>query len=61
MNWLDEYTNDIIEAVRIIRQLEITAPTCSGKTFFINNFLAHKFNSIVIVPFNATNALYGNL
>ncbi len=60
-NWLDEYSSDIIKEITENRQLEIIGPTGSGKTTFINNFLAHHFNSVVIVPFNVTNKLYSNL
>ena len=60
-NWIDEYSEDIMKFIENNRQGEIIAPTCSGKTTFINNSLAHYFNAVVIVPFNVTNKLYDNL
>ena len=60
-NWLDEYTNEIINHIKTNRQCEIIGPTGSGKTTFINHFLAKHFNSVVIVPFNVTNKLYNCL
>lgn len=60
-NWLDEYSQSIINEISHNRRLEIVAPTGTGKTTFINNFLAHHFNSVVIVPFNVTNKLYDHL
>ena len=60
-NWLDEYSQSIVKEITDNRRLEIVGPTGSGKTTFINHFLAHHFNSVVIVPFNVTNKLYSNL
>lgn len=60
-NWIDEYSDMIIREIIKNRQLEIISPTGTGKTTFINNFLAYRFNSVVIVPFNVTNRLYDNL
>ena len=60
-NWLDEYSQSIIHEISHNRRLEIVAPTGTGKTTFINNYLAHHFNSVVIVPFNVTNKLYNHL
>lgn len=60
-NWISEYKNDIIREIINNRQIEIIAPTGTGKTTFINEELARHFNSVVIVPFNVTNKLYDKL
>lgn len=60
-NWLEEYSNEIVNEIKANKYLEIVAPTGTGKTTYINNYLAKKFNSVVIVPFNVTNKLYNNL
>ena len=59
--WLTEYKTDIVKEIKSNNWLEIVAPTGTGKTTFINTYLAKQFNSVVIVPFNVTNKLYDNL
>lgn len=59
--WIDEFADEIMNEIDENRQLEIVAPTGTGKTMFINEKLAFKFNSVVIVPFNVTNKLYDKL
>jgi len=60
-NWISEYSDEIVKSILRNRHLEIVAPTGSGKTTFINTYLAKKLNAIVIVPFNVTNKLYDEL
>ena len=60
-NWIDEYSEDIMKEIKKNHFLEIVAPTGTGKTTFINDYLAHQLNSVVIVPFNVTNKLYNKL
>ena len=60
-DWISEFAEEITNEISKNNQLEIIAPTGTGKTTFINEYLAHHFNSVVIVPFNVTNKLYSNL
>ncbi len=60
-NWIDEKRDEIEKNIDEFKHIQIIAPTGSGKTTFINNYLAKKYNAIVIVPFNVTNKLYDNL
>lgn len=60
-NWISEFANEITDEISKNNLLEIIAPTGTGKTTFINENLAHHFNSVVIVPFNVTNKLYNKL
>lgn len=59
--WISEYSDQILNYIKNNNHLEIIAPTGCGKTYYINNYLAKALNAVVIVPFNATNALYNNL
>ena len=58
--WISEYSYKIMNDVIKYKHLEIIANTGSGKTTFVNNELAQRFKSVVIVPFNVTNRLYDN-
>lgn len=71
--WINKYSDDIIEFINNNRKVEIVAPTGVGKTSLINGYrnpdelfanefsLAKELNAIVVVPFNVTNKLYNNL
>lgn len=61
INWMTDVKDEIIKAFKTYKRIEVTAPTGSGKTYLINNILAKELNAVVIVPYNATNALYSNL
>lgn len=59
--WLNEYSDQIVYEINRNRHTQIISPTGSGKTTYVNTYLAKKLNSVVIVPFNVTNKLYDNL
>lgn len=71
--WLEKYSDEILEFIKNHKKAEIIGPTGSGKTTFINGAvyeekifetefsLAKELNAIVIVPFNTTNKLYDSL
>lgn len=60
-NWISEYSDQILYDIKRFNHLQIVAPTGTGKTTFVNTYLAKKLNAIVIVPFNVTNRLYDQL
>lgn len=51
---------EILKAGRTHNQIEIIAPTGSGKTFFIDNILAKKTDAVIVVPFKIINQVYKN-
>lgn len=58
--WIQEYHTIIkkkIESTKA-RGVMIKAPTCSGKTYYVNNILAKELNAIVVSPFNTNLHLY---
>lgn len=71
--WLEKYSDEILDFIKNHPKTEIIAPTGTGKTTFINGMvyedrifetefsLAKELNAIVIVPFNTTNKLYDSL
>ena len=62
--YLSDIQKDIVDTIeKKSINLEIVAPTGTGKTRLINDpsGLAFRYNAVVLVPYNVTNALYSNL
>ena len=58
--WIQEYHTFIKKRIESNprKSILIKAPTCSGKTYYVNNLLAKELNAVVVSPFNTNLHLY---
>ena len=51
-HWLSEYGDEIEQALATNRQIEVVAPTGTGKTVYISEY-ARRHKTLIVVPFNS--------
>ena len=61
ITWMTDVKDEIISLFNQYGRIEVVSPTGSGKTTLINDYLAKELNAVVVVPYNATNALYNKM